>query len=97
MKKIPEFVAQYLWDVPVSSLDPSEKYYFVIERILEYGDFEALEWMNNTYKKDQIEEVLITSKKISPKTGNFFAIYYNIPREELLCIQKPFTQKQNRF
>jgi hypothetical protein len=97
MKAIPNFVSQYLWDVPLKNISISKNSNFIIERVLEYGDIEAFVWINSNYKKENIISVLRESKKISPKSGSFFALYYGINKEELECIRKPFTQKQNRF
>ena len=97
MKKIPEFVFKYLWDVPRENISLDKYANFIIERVLEYGDSESINWLNKTYKKEKIIEVLKKSKKISTKTGIFYALYYDIPKGELLCIRKPFTQKQERF
>ena len=97
MDKIPEHIKNYLWDVNFDTLSTQEHKKFIIERVLEYGDTEAIDWMNKTYTKDEIVGILKTSKRISTKTGNFYAIIYNVPKEELECIKKPYTQKQNRF
>jgi len=69
----------------------------MIERILELGDETAINWMNQQFTLDQIKEVLITSKRISTKTGIFYAKIYDVNEHKLECIQKPFIQKQNRF
>lgn len=97
MKVIPRHVLKYLWDVKTDALDVDKHSGFVIERVLEYGDTDALGWILKTYKKDKILEILKKSKKISPKTGNFYALYFGISKEELLCIRKPFIRKQDRF
>ncbi len=97
MEIIPQFLHPFLWDTNVSSLSLTKHYTYIIERILEYGDQKAIEWMNSNFTKDQITTTLSTSKKISPKTGALMSIMYNIPRENLQCFRKPFTQKQNRF
>ena len=97
MNLIPKFIAKYLWDVEIGKLDLQEHSTFIIERVLEYGDLEALSWINKSYKKDIITSTLKKSKKISSKSGNFYALFYSIPKKKLLCIRKPFTQKQNRF
>ncbi|MBN1970386.1 MAG: hypothetical protein JW870_13545 [Candidatus Delongbacteria bacterium] len=97
MKKMPEYVNKYLWDVKVDALDVKKHSNFIIERILEYGDIDSLTWLQKTYEKDCIVKVLKKSKRISPKTGNFYAMYFDVPKNEFLCIRKPFTQKQDRF
>ena len=97
MKAIPKHVKKYLWDVKTRTLDIKTHSDFVIERILEYGDTNSLEWLLKTYGKEKILDVLKKSKRISPKTGNFYALYFGIPKKELLCIRKPFIRKQDRF
>jgi hypothetical protein len=83
--------------VNLKTLSVNDHQYFIIERVLEYGDLESFLWIRNHFKKSEIVKVLKNSKKISPKTGNFYALYFGVPKKELLCIRKPFTQKQNRF
>ncbi len=97
MNKIPSFLNKYLWDVKIDSLDLDENYAFVIERVLEYGDIDSFRWLIKNINKNKIVEVLKSSKKISPKTGNFFSLYFDINKKEVLCIQKPFIRKQERF
>ncbi len=97
MKKIPSYVTKYLWDVSLDKISISGDAEFIIERVLEYGNFDALDWINTTYGKEKIVRVLKKSRRISPKTGGFYALYYDVAKESLECIQKPFIQKQNRF
>ena len=97
MKSVPKYVEKYLWDVKTKSIDIQKHSGFVIERVLEYGDTDSFSWLLKTYQKDKILEILKKSKRISPKTGNFYALYFGIPKEELLCIRKPFIRKQDRF
>lgn len=97
MQTLPQNIRNYLWDVNLETLSKEKHSKYIIERLLEYGDKEALAWLNENYEENQIVQVLKTSKRISSKTGTFYALYYKIPKEELECIKKPFTQKQNRF
>lgn len=94
---IPESVKKYLWDVDPESLTKSDHSDFIIERVLEYGDLDSLSWLLKNFDKANITKVLKESQKISPKTGYLYALYFGVPKEELICFQKPFTQKQNRF
>lgn len=97
MKSIPSHVEKYLWDVKTDNLDIKKYSGFIIERVLEYGDTDSLSWLLHTYEKERILDILKKSKRISPKTGNFYALYFGIPKKELLCIRKPFIRKQDRF
>ena len=95
--QLPTYVSEHLWDTNPKNLSPTKHSSFIIERILEYGDKDSVKWMEKNFARQEIIDVLKKSNKISPKTGNFFALFYRVPKEELLCIRKPFTQKQNRF
>ena len=97
MTKIPQFVRQFLWDIDQKQLSATNHQQFIIERVLEYGDQQAFNWLKQNYNKEQIGQVLKTSRRISAKTGNFYALIYQLDKKELLCLQQPYTQKQNRF
>jgi hypothetical protein len=94
---IPQPVKVLLWDVNPETISLSDSSQFIIERILEYGDLAEIKWMESTFSRKQIIETLMTSKRISSKSGNFFALKYNLEKETLLCLQQPFTNKQDRF
>lgn len=94
---MPQYIKELLWDVDLNKFEPQKYYYYTIERIVECGDIPAYNWMHKIYKKSQIEEVLRTSRRISLKSGNFYSLIYEIPKEEMECFRKPFTQKQQRF
>ncbi len=97
MIEVPDFIHKYFWDIPINNLSLDKHYKYIIERILEIGDETAINWMNQQFSVDQIKAVLIKSKRISTKTGIFYAKIYGVNEHKLECIQKPFTQKQNRF
>ena len=94
---VPDHVLALLWDVKIQNPLPPEHYSFVIERILELGDVKQVKWMQKVFTKQQIVDTLTVSKRISVKSGNFYAVLYNLPRENLECFRAPFTQKQLRF
>lgn len=95
--QVPDHIKGYLWDINLDQLDVQRHSKYIIEKVLEYGNKKDIKWINETYTRDTIVDTLKKSKRISTKTGTFYAIYYDIPKEELECIKKPFTQKQNRF
>jgi hypothetical protein len=96
-KSIPQNVKPLLWDIDLEDLSFDKHYKFIIERILEYGDFDELRWMENQFSQEEIIETLKESTRLSAKTANYFSIVYKIPPNQIKCLKKPFTQKQNRF
>ena len=83
--EIPDFVKKYLWGVSSKTLSTQKHAIFIIERILEYGDFDSVFWIDKTYGKQKVAETLKTSVRISPKSANLYSLYYNIPKSEIAC------------
>jgi hypothetical protein len=58
---LPEFLRKYFWDADFADLDAGAYPYFIIERILEYGDERAVKWMMENFKKSEIKRALMES------------------------------------
>lgn len=56
------------WDVDRETLSLETDWYFIIERILEFGDIDDLLWMESTFPREKIEETIKRSRNISNRT-----------------------------
>ncbi|GIW66825.1 MAG: hypothetical protein KatS3mg095_0723 [Candidatus Parcubacteria bacterium] len=72
--KIPQSFKKYFWDIDFNSLDIKKYQDYIIERLLEYGDEKAYQWLFNKFSLTKILKVANKSRKISPKTKNFVNI-----------------------
>jgi hypothetical protein len=97
MKKIPQFLEKYFWDVDFLELSKEKYSQFIIERILEYGDKKEVQWMENNFSLEEIKKRVLMSKNLSPKSANFWGIIYNLNKNKILCLKKLFQKKQNRI
>jgi hypothetical protein len=50
------------WDVDTTKLSPERDWFFIIERVLEFGDVDDLLWMKKHFTKNQIEETVQRSR-----------------------------------
>lgn len=89
---LPKNFNRYFWEIDTTKLDTKKRAYYIIERILEYGDTEAVKWMLETYPKDIIIGVLKTSRALSLKSANYWAIIFNTPTSQILCFSKQFRK-----
>ncbi|MBT9130964.1 MAG: hypothetical protein DDT42_01166 [candidate division WS2 bacterium] len=71
-------IRKYFWDVNIRELDASKHSNYIIERLLELGDREAVKWLKKTYSEDTIIEVVNNSRNLSPKSRNYWEIIYNL-------------------
>jgi len=85
---LPEFTHPFFWDVEVSIIDPVRNYYFVIERLLEYGNDDAIKWVMSFFRDEQVQEVVKNSRKISRKTASLWQNYFGLPKEDIHCLKK---------
>lgn len=89
-KTVPKKFHNLFWDVDVKKLNPSEKPYFVIQRLLSWDDFSSSTWVLKHFPKNQLKYTLTSMRGWSKISANFWSVYLNIPREELMCNRQGF-------
>jgi len=92
--KLPSFLRKYFWDVDFNSPDLKGNSFFVINRLLEYGDLKAISWLFKHAKRKQIEQVIKKSRELSPKTLNFWCLFFNLKRKKILCLKRSYQETQ---
>lgn len=90
--KIPKSLHTFFWDVDVAKLDPKKKPYFVINRLLDKGDIEAVRWVKKTYSRQQIADAFLKLRDFNAKVGAFWGLYLHIPRQNILCLRVPYRE-----
>ena len=93
---LPTFLKRYFWDVSFEKMDLEKRRVFVLKRVLEYGDEEAVFWMKNNFQPQEIEEVLTQFRGLSHRSANYWALIYDIDRSKVRCLQKPYLEMQKR-
>ena len=73
---LPEFLRPYFWEVRFEELDSRRRARYIIERVLEYGDVPAVQWLFRTYPQENIREALTHSRALSQKSANFWALFF---------------------
>lgn len=94
---LPNFLRPYFWEVNFENLRLPEREVYVLERLLEYGDDEAIRWLKRHFSFETIAGVVRRSRRISRNTANLWALALDIPRDEITCFSKPFPQMPGSF
>jgi hypothetical protein len=84
---IPEHVRLLFWDTNVQTFDPEAYPVYAIERVLEYGDEEAVAWMRRTFTQEQIVDVLRTDRRLTTLSANFWALLFAVPAAEVAALR----------
>ncbi|MBZ0221164.1 MAG: hypothetical protein K8I01_12130 [Candidatus Methylomirabilis sp.] len=75
---VPSEFYHLFWYVDPEKVDLGKSARYVIERVLELGDLNALKWIQMLYPTGLIFETLKTSRKISHKSKNFWGIWFEV-------------------
>jgi hypothetical protein len=90
---LPKFLYCYFWDIDAQKLNPQKHPQYVIQRLLEMGDEKAVRWVRKKFSKAKIMETIRKRRGFSPRTADFWALFLNIPRKKVKCLQKPYLQQ----
>ena len=71
---LPGTVQKYFWDCDIKELSLEEHRHFIIERILNFGDDDAVRWLLDHTKPASIKNVVQHGRNLSEKTRNFWNI-----------------------
>lgn len=92
---VPSYLKKYFWDTDFGQLDTDKNRFYIIARIFEYGDEKAVTWALEHFTKEDIKKTLRESRSLSPKSGNFWALFFNLRRPDLKCFKKSFLKLQS--
>lgn len=88
-RALPPYLKPLFWDADPAALDVYRHRRYIIERILEFGDFREIRWMQETYAADEIVRVLREARGLSPRSAAYWSLVYDVPAEEMACLRKP--------
>ncbi len=86
---LPDHFSAYFWDTQFTGRELLDWPEHTIERVLEYGQWKDIRFLREIVGDEAIKSVVISSRRLSPKTVNLWTILLNIPRRETSCFQKP--------
>lgn len=66
-----EFKKSLFWDVDIEKLSCKNDWFFIIERILEFGDIDDILWMKETFPEKKIKDTVQKSRILSNRTLSY--------------------------
>jgi len=92
MRKLPEFLKEYFWDVEFEKIDLEKRRVYVLRRILDYGDKKALSWMWKNFSEEDIKNILYNYRGLSLKSANFWAVIVGVKKEDVKCLKRRLSK-----
>ena len=75
---VPERFRSLFWDTSLKNIHLRKNARYVIERILDFGDLDAVEWMQRVYTLQTVIDVLTLSRSITEKSRNFWLQWFGV-------------------
>lgn len=69
-------IRRYFWDIDPDSGSPKKHPRYYITRILEEGDWQAVNWLLRMFGKNKIKYLLPTLR-LSDRSANYWRYYFN--------------------
>ena len=91
-KKLPKSLYKFFWDVDVTKLDLDDKRYFVIQRLLDKGNLEAVRWVRKNYSNQDITAAFYQLRDFRTKIGRFWTLFLNLDQSKVICIQPHYLK-----
>jgi len=73
---VPDCFRILFWDTDLGNISLKRNARYVIERILEFGSFEAVNWLQKVYTTRTILDAMHESAVISEKSRNFWDMWF---------------------
>lgn len=90
---IGRFFCEIAWTDKIAEQYP----FYVVERLIENGDMEAVRWVRKRYGEGFVGDVVRRSRRVSRKTARYWQRMLQIPEEEVRCLSKSWLNRPNRF
>lgn len=88
------FLKKYFWETDADKIDIQKDAPYIIGRVLEYGDPDALRWIFRIFGRPRIKKIILTRRGFSPKTANFWRLFFNLNKNKVLCLRKSYQKTQ---
>ncbi len=75
---VPKNISYLFWDTKRENIHLKRNARYITERVLDYGDLNALSWLHRVYPVQVIIDVLRLSRNISEKSRNFWKLWFGV-------------------
>lgn len=80
---MPTELKKYFWDTEFEKLNIKQHKRYIIARLYCHGDLKAIRWVKNTYSADEIKDVAINSRNLTPIVANYLRQQFHLKKEEM--------------
>jgi hypothetical protein len=83
-----QFSPHLFWDVDTSQLVWPRDELFLFERVMTYGNYNDWQLLKSLVTKQVIQKLARKANRLDSFSRSFLHTYYEVPYQEMQCIQK---------
>lgn len=74
-------MSRLFWDIEISALDLDLHADYVMQRIMTRGSLEAMRWLRQTYRTEQLADYLNREgERLAPRDAAYWRLIANLPK-----------------
>lgn len=89
---LPKFLHRYFWDTDASKVNPANSRRYIIERLMNWGDFDVFRWLIDNFPRELLKDVALHGRDIAKRNRPLWLNYLKAVPVEKLCSQKELLQ-----
>lgn len=75
---IPERFRTLFWDTRIEKIHVNRNARYIIEKVLEFGGLDSLEWLQRVYNTQKIIDVIHSSRNLTDRSRNLWKIWFKV-------------------
>ncbi len=75
---VPERFCSLFWDTSLENIDVRKHARYIMEKVLDFGDLNAFNWLTDVYPGWRIKETLLLSRNLSARSRGFWLIRFGV-------------------
>ena len=95
--RLPKSFKQYFWDVDFEKLIAKKYPYYIIQRILNFGDQNATEWLFRNFDSEIVKQTLRIRRGFSKRAATYWGKYFKMPKRDIMYFKKGFPNPPERL
>jgi hypothetical protein len=96
-EQLPSQFSRYFWDVSLDSIFIYPHRRFIIERLLNEGDLQSLQWLIKQYGMEQIRQTVCEARGLTRFTARFWQGYFKLREDEMRCFSTSWMSNESMF
>lgn len=97
MKQLPAFLKKYFWEIDFDRLNPEKSPYYIIKRILNYGDKRATGWLFRNFDRKAMIYSLQNHRGYTKRATTYWGNFFHMRRSSIMYFKKGFPNPPIRL